>query len=118
MPLKLYADECVDKRIVLKLREDGYQVNYISEEASGISDLNVVKMIEKSSGVLITEDSDFGEWIFVHKCKNLGVIFLRYKKEDLHSISDSLIKVIEKFKRDLFKKFIVITKNKMRVREL
>jgi predicted nuclease of predicted toxin-antitoxin system len=118
LPLRLYADECVHKAIVLKLREHGFHIEYLAEEKFGLSDAEIVKLISEDSGVLITEDSDFGEWVFVHGYKNIGVIFLRYKKDEVEIIADSIIKIIEKLNERLFKKFIVLTVNKIRIREL
>ncbi len=118
MSLKIFADECVHNDIVTSLREHDYKVDYISELNPGLSDYEIVKLVSKSSAILITEDSDFGEWVFVHGYKNIGVIFLRYKIDELELIKQAVLKVILKYKNDLFKKFIVITQKKIRIREL
>lgn len=118
MPLKLFADECVHKSIVSALREDKYSVDYISEITPGISDHEIVKKVSQESGILVTEDSDFGEWVFVHGYKNVGVIFLRYSSDELADITKAILQVVHKYKDDLFKKFIVITSKKIRIREI
>ncbi len=118
MPLNLFADECVHKRIVDALRRNGYQVDYISETNPGLSDSAIVDLVSKKSAILITEDSDFGEWVFVHGYKNIGVVFLRYKTDELESIIQAVLKVILKFEKKMFKKFIVITSKKYRIREI
>ncbi len=118
MPLKLFADECVHKNIVSSLRENGYSVNYISESNPGISDHEIVKMAARESAIVITEDSDFGEWVFVHKYKNIGVVFLRYSTDELAAIINAVLTVISKYQQELFKKFIVITPKKIRIREI
>ena len=118
MHLKIFADECVHKNIVTALRENGFEVGYISEVKPGLSDHEIVKLAAKNSAILITEDSDFGEWVFVHGYKNLGVFFLRYNVDELESIIHAVLKVILKYKNNLFKKFIVITSTKIRIREI
>jgi predicted nuclease of predicted toxin-antitoxin system len=118
LSLSFFVDECVHKRIVSTLRDNGYTVKYVAEEMSGFSDHNIVKLVNDNASILITEDSDFGEWVFVHGYKNVGVIFLRYEKDDLEEITRALLNVINKYDRLLFKKFVVISKNKMRIREI
>ena len=61
----IIADECVNGKLVTALREVGYEVSYISEVDSGIPDIEVLKTSENLKGVLITEDSDFGEWVLL-----------------------------------------------------
>ena len=75
-------------------------------------------MVSQNSAILITEDNDFGEWVFVHGYKNVGVIFLRYNPIELNEINKAIIKVLEKYEERLFKKFIVITSKKIRIREI
>jgi len=118
LSLKLFADECVHSEIVKALREQNYQVDYITEVSPGLSDYEIVTLVSQNSAILITEDSDFGEWVFVHRYKNIGVIFLRYKIDELELIKQAILKVIHKYRNDLFKKFIVITGTKLRIRDI
>ena len=53
------------------------------------------------NSILITEDNDFGEWIFAHKIKTVGVVFLRYHFSDVDKIINSIIKIIEKYNNKL-----------------
>lgn len=66
----------------------------------------------------ITEDSDFGHWVFARGEKDISVIFLRYESKDLNSITDSLIKVLNDYRISLYGKFVVITVNKIRIRDI
>ncbi len=70
MGLKLLADECLDFRIVLNLRTEGFNTISVLKDYQSISDKEVLNLAKKLSAILITEDSDFGEWIFAHKDKN------------------------------------------------
>jgi hypothetical protein len=65
----------------------------------------------------LTEDSDFGEWVFVHKVRSISVLFLRYKTEEIKRISDSLVKTLIDSGVSLSGKFVVITVNKIRIRD-
>lgn len=116
MHLKLLADESLDFRIVLKLREAGFETISVLKDYQGISDKKVLSLARQFNAILITEDSDFGEWVFAHKEKATGVIFLRYKSEEVQNISSSLIMLINKHGVELYSKFVVITVKKIRIR--
>lgn len=116
MPLKLLADESLDFRIVVNLRVAGFETISVLKDYQGISDKEVLSLARQFNAILITEDSDFGEWVFAHKEKVIGVIFLRYKPEDIQSISSSLIALINKHGGELYGKFTVVTVKKIRMR--
>lgn len=117
MHLKFLADESLDFRIVKELRNKGFDVISVLKEYQGIPDQKVLELARQHEAVIITEDSDFGEWIFAHKERNASVIFLRYKPDDMINISASLISLINKYKTDLYGKFVVVTVKKIRIRE-
>jgi hypothetical protein len=41
--------------------------------------------------ILLTEDKDFGEWVFAHKVSGLTIILLRYSKEESDGMIETLI---------------------------
>lgn len=118
MQLKILADENVDHRITKTLRKKGFEIISVLEDYQGISDKEVLELARIKETLLLTEDKDFGEWIFAHKEKCVGVIFLRYKFNEIDKISDSLINLFMKYGDSLYKKFTVIKVNKIRIREL
>ena len=68
--------------------------------------------------LLLTEDKDFGEWVFAYHIENLSVILLRYKADEFKDIVNSLAQILQKYDESLYGKFVVIKKNKYRIREL
>jgi predicted nuclease of predicted toxin-antitoxin system len=66
----------------------------------------------------LTEDSDFGEFVYSYKYKEVGIIFIRFENKDLDIIIKNIIRVISKYGESLFRKFTVITPKKIRIREL
>lgn len=118
MQLKILADEDVDFRIIKKLRKLGVPVLSVLENFTGANDKEILNLSRRESAILLTEDSDFGEWVFAYKEVNVGVIFLRYKKDEVEEIAEKIIKVINIYKSELFNKFVVITTKKIRMREL
>lgn len=118
MPLNILADESLDFRIVTELKRQGFNVISVLKDYQGSSDRHVLELARQHNAILITEDSDFGEWIFAHKERGVSVIFLRYKANELKSIESSLINLINKYGGSLYGKFVVITVKKIRIREI
>ncbi|MCK4762239.1 MAG: DUF5615 family PIN-like protein [Candidatus Aminicenantes bacterium] len=118
MPLKLLADENIDHRIVKELRDESFDVISIRERYGGISDQKVLRLSVKFHSILITEDRDFGEWIFAYQEKAVGVIYLRYNNEELEEIIHALKHVLAEKRHSLYGKFVVITPKKIRLRDI
>lgn len=118
MQVKILADEDVDFRIVTSLRDKAFDVISVLREYQGIKDEEVIGIAKRSNALLLTEDSDFGHWVFARNEKEISVIFLRYKSKDVIKITDSLVKIITEYSSSLYGKFVVITANKIRIREI
>lgn len=118
MKPRILADESVDYRIVKKLRDEGFEVHSILESHPGLPDKDVLELSANQPALLLTEDRDFGEWVFAHKVKSVGVVYLRYRSDEVMSISRSLIDLLSKNGDVFYKKFVVIRVDKIRIREL
>ena len=118
MQLKILADENVDYQIIKNLRKNGFNVISILENYRGTPDKEILNLAMSKEALLLTEDKDFGEWIFAHKEKTIGIIYLRYSSDKVKNISNSLVNLLGKYENSLFNKFTVITVNKVRIREL
>ena len=91
MPSKIVADQSVDYRLVRYLKDLDFEILSIQDRHPGIPDDEVLEISIKNKSILITEDSDFGEWIFAHKKKAIGVVFLRYHHTELNQIKNTLL---------------------------
>jgi predicted nuclease of predicted toxin-antitoxin system len=113
----ILADENIPFEITKSLRGEGFEVTSIYETARGISDEQVIEMALKYDFILLTEDKDFGEWVFAHHAKGLSVLFLRYSIEELQDIAQALIYLLktQTLQRPFF---ATITARKIRVRQL
>jgi predicted nuclease of predicted toxin-antitoxin system len=118
LQFKVLADEDVDFRIVTALKNKAFDMISVLREYQGISDEEVIKLAKRFKALILTEDSDFGHWVFARGEKDISVIFLRYENKDLNSITDSLIKVLSDHGALLYGKFVVITVNKIRIRDV
>lgn len=118
MPVNLVADENVDFRIVKALISKGFKIISILLDYRGFSDKQVLEVARQNNAVLLTEDKDFGEWVFAHKEKTCGIVFLRYKTEELEDVIRSLVKILTEYDTSLQRKFVTLTAKKIRMREL
>jgi predicted nuclease of predicted toxin-antitoxin system len=60
------ADESCDFLIVRKLRAADYDVLSVAESFPSAFDQQVLEHAFKEGRILLTEDKDFGEWVFAH----------------------------------------------------
>ena len=113
----ILADENIPFEITRALRGQGFEVTSIYETARGISDEQVIEIALKYDYLLLTEDKDFGEWVFAHHAKGLSVLFLRYSFDELQDITLALIYLLktQTLQRPFF---ATITTKKIRVRQL
>ena len=79
----IITDESLNGNIVRELRELEFEVDWILESKAGIADSEVIEYAKENNGLLITEDKDFGEWVFSHKIDGLTIVFLRYESMNL-----------------------------------
>jgi len=114
----IVADENISNSIISNLRSAGYQVISIRADYRGLEDSEIIKIAADKNSVVLTEDRDFGEWVFSHKVQNSGIIYLRYEYTDRKKIIEMLLSVMEKYSDSLYNKFTVITPDRIRIREI
>jgi len=114
----IIADENIDFNIIVALRSNDIDVYSIAEKNNGISDKQVIELARKQKKIILTEDKDFGEWVFAHNVKDVAIIFLRYNWNNTDDIIKILVKLLEEKKPDLLNKFTTVTMNKIRIRNL
>jgi predicted nuclease of predicted toxin-antitoxin system len=83
-----------------------------------MKDEAIIELARQNKQILITEDKDFGEWIFAHQIKALTIIFLRYDKEDYPLIMSFLTATLKTIELAETNEFITINKNKIRRRKI
>lgn len=77
--MMLLADENFPFSSFKYLKEQGYNIKHIGESDTGIKDEDVIQLSIEEGRVITTFDSDFGELIFKHSLKPVGVIYFRWK---------------------------------------
>ena len=74
--MRWLADECVDAPLVTRLRGAGHDVSYIAEIASRATDTEALRLAQDEGRLFLTEDKDFGEFVFRFKRAVPGVVLL------------------------------------------
>lgn len=115
--IRFLADESCDFTVVRSLRSAGYDVIAVSESCPAAADVEVLRAAVEDKRILITEDSDFGEWIFAHREKMDGVIFIRFPASARSRLGETFLKLIEKYGSQLVKKFTVLEPGRARIRK-
>ena len=82
----ILANENVDHAIIEALIEKGIEVYSIYAMQRGLSDEEIITLSRNPPRIILTEDKDFGEWVFAHKESAISVIFasLRFYQSCKH----------------------------------
>src|SRR4030065_740911 len=89
------ADENCDLTVVRALRAAGHDVLCVSEITPRAEDSEVIKLAVDEKRILLTEDKDFGQWVYSHGQKTLGVIFLRFPTSARSQISREVVNLVK-----------------------
>lgn len=114
--LKFLADESLESRIVLFLRDKGYDILAISEVTPSIKDTEVLKIARNENRVIITNDKDFGDLVFFNHLKHTGIILCRFKTERIQYKIDAITKLLKYHKNKLVGNFVVVDETEVRIR--
>lgn len=114
----ILADENIDHNVIQSLRQADIDVHSIREQHRGITDREVIEVSRNPPRIILTEDKDFGEWVFAHQVQDISVILLRYPYEKTAEITSILTNLLHDRSSELFGSFTTITPEKTRIRKL
>ncbi len=115
--MNLLADESVDRPIVERLRDNGYEVVYVAEQSPSISDNEVLQMANDSHALLITADKDFGELVFRERRLHTSVVLIRLAGFPASTKADTVAMVFQEHGASLLNAFSVISPGMLRIRK-
>ena len=108
--MRLLADENTHGILVARLRGAGFDVEWISESAPGISDAAILDRADISTLILITNDRDFGNLIFNEgKPAPRALLYTRLPHRAARDTADRLARLIER--GDIDGHIITLTKD-------
>jgi len=76
--MRFPAEESCDSIVIETLREAGHDVLAVGEITPRAEDSDVIRLAHMEKRILLTEDKDFGQLVFAHGMKSVGVLFLRF----------------------------------------
>ncbi|MGY3090986.1 putative nuclease of putative toxin-antitoxin system [Hymenobacter sp. UYAg731] len=114
----ILADENIDHGIIAALRAAGYVVASVYESHRSMSDEAIIQLSRNLPQIILTEDKDFGEWVFAHGIRDISVIFLRYHFRDTAALLATLLELMRTRLPDLTGAFTTVGVHKIRIRPL
>jgi len=106
--MRFLADENCDFTVVRALRAAGHDVLCVSEITPRAEDSEVIKLADDEKRILLTEDKDFGQLVYSHGQKTLGVIFLRFPTSARRQISRDVVNLVKQQGEKLAGCFITV----------
>ena len=92
--MRFLADESVSRRVIERLRADGFDVISIGETRSGAPDSVVLELADAEGWILITEDRDFGELVIRQRLGVRGLILLELDRVSNAAEAEAVAEVI------------------------
>ena len=113
--LRFLADESCDFAVVRSLRGAGYDVVAIAESLPAALDIEVLRLSVQENRILVTEDKDFGEWVFAHGEAMSGVLLIRFPGTMRDQLGESINALVSKHGAELLKRFAVLEPGRVRI---
>ena len=119
--IRFVADVNVHKDIILFLRKNKYEVDWIYDIDMKMSDKAILELCFNENKILITNDKDFGDLIYHRSNKSKGVILFRGDEERKDSLDlriEYLRELLDFNSDKIYGYFTVITESNIRIKKL
>lgn len=115
--MRFLVDECTGPLVAAWLRQQGYEVFSVYEQARGLNDDTILQKAFQEDWVLVTNDKDFGEKVY-RECKpHRGVIFMRLSDDRAMKKIETLRLLLSAYPERIQNCFVVATENQVRFRK-
>ena len=112
--MRFLVDECTGPSVAQWLRSEGHVVFSVYDEARSLDDDAIIRKAFSENWILITNDKDFGEKVYLENCPHRGVVFLRLDDERSKNKIEKLRCVLEQYAGRLCDSFVVVTEKRVR----
>ncbi len=116
--IKFLADESCDFLVVRTLRSAEYDVLSVAESFPSVSDQQVLRHAAREKRILLTEDKDFGEWVFAHGEDVSGVILIRFPANARRQLGEEIKVLVDIHGLQLMRNFVVLEPGRARIRKI
>jgi predicted nuclease of predicted toxin-antitoxin system len=114
--MKFLLDQSADARLVTYLRQLGHDVTRIAKEyPPGLLDPKILSLARAEGRILITDDRDFGEWVYRFKHPHAGVIYLRLGTYAPLELKIERLSFVLTHYKDQLDQFLVVKRETVRV---
>ncbi|MCA9472672.1 MAG: DUF5615 family PIN-like protein [Nitrospirales bacterium] len=96
------------------LRNAGYAVFSVYEEARGMTDREIIQKAYAENWILITNDKGFGEKVYRERHPHRGLIFLRLEDEQALNKIEMIRQLLDHYQDRLAGQFVVVTPTQVR----
>jgi predicted nuclease of predicted toxin-antitoxin system len=114
--MRFLLDESAEFKIAAFLESEGHDVTAIAhDDPNALSDREVLRIAHAEQRVLITNDRDFGELVFLHRVPHHGVVYFRLPLDTTAAQKiDRLRQILIHHAGDLGK-YIVVELSRLRI---
>ncbi len=116
--MQFLADESCDFAVVRALRAAGHDVLAVVEALPSAADEEVLAMAVAEKRILLTEDKDFGQWVYAERRASGGVMFMRYPAPARATIPDVVLQLVHRYGDELLGCFVVVQPSRTRIGRL
>ena len=113
--IKFLANVNMEKPLVDYLSGQGYDIKWVPDYNCEMADEDLLKLANEEKRILITNDKDFGELIFLQRRLSYGTILFRVKGQKSQEKVKLMKKVLMGHRDAILNHYIVITKAKIRI---
>ncbi len=116
--MRFLADENIERAVVEFIRSKGFEVFYVAETSPSISDTAVMEYAKTNDMIVITNDKDFGEMLYLKKMISSGILLIRSRIETAQAKIELVKTAFEKAGGKLKGHFVVVSEKGLRIRPL
>jgi predicted nuclease of predicted toxin-antitoxin system len=118
--MRLLADECVSRKLIQRIRQNGVDIESVAETAPGTKDEAVLARSVATGRVLLTEDYDFAQLVFQFRRKALGVIVISHtlSERPFAEVAEIVCERLKKHKDDFEGMLTILETDRTRQRAL
>lgn len=113
--MRFLADESCDFAVVRALRSAGHNVLAVADSTPSAADDVVLEFGLRDRRMLLTEDKDFGRWVYSDRRATGGVMLLRYPATARTLMAEDVVSLVSNRKRELTGSFVVLQPGRVRI---
>ena len=112
--MRFLADENCSQSVVSAYRDAGHDVALVRDIRPGTPDPNVLAMSVESGRILLTEDKDFGQLVFLFGQRTCGVVLFRFPEGTRHLMTQKALSFLDDYADRLENEFVTVTPEQVR----